>query len=59
MCWHGEAKVLVFDLVRLAEALLLVSLLLPPLLFSLAPIGDEFACRSGGTEALPKAAVVY
>jgi len=56
---RGEAKVLVFDLVRLAEALLLVSLLLPPLLFSLAPIGDELVCHSGGAEALPKAAVVY
>jgi len=56
---HGEAEVLVFDLVRLAEAPLLISLLLPPLLFSLAPIGDELACCSGGTEALSKVAVVY
>ena len=50
---------LVFDLMRLAEALLLISLLLPPLLFSLAPIGDEFVCRSGATKALPMVAVVY
>ena len=50
---------LVFNLVRLAEAPLLISLLLAPLLFSLAPVGDEFGHRSGGTEALPKAAVVY
>ena len=58
-CWRGEAEVLVFDLVRLAEAPLLISLLLPPLLFSLAPVGDEFVRRSGGTDALPKATVVY
>jgi len=51
--------VLVFDLVRLAEAPLLISLLLPPLLFSLAPIGDEFARHSRRTEALLMAAVVY
>ena len=50
---------LVFDLVRLAEAPLLISLLLPPLLFSLAPVGDELARRSGGAEALPMVAVVY
>ena len=50
---------LVFDLVRLAEDPLLISLLFPPLLFSLAPIGDELVCHSGGAEALPKAAVVY
>ena len=50
---------LVFDLVRLAEAPLIISLLLPPLLFSLAPIGDELARCSGGPEALPKAVVVY
>ena len=56
---HGEAEVLVFDVVRLAEAPLLLSFLLPPLLFSLVPIGDEFARCSGGTEALPKVAVVY
>ena len=56
---RGEAKVLVFDLVRLAEPSLLISLLLPPLLFSLAPIGDALARRSGGTKALPKVAVVY
>ena len=56
---RGEAEVLVFDLVRLAEDPLLISLLFPPLLFSLAPVGDELAHRSGGTEALPKAAVVY
>ena len=55
----GEAEVLVFDLVRLAEDPLLISLLLPPLLFSLAPVGDKLVHRSGGTEALPKAAVVY
>ena len=58
-CPRGEAKVLVFNLAMLAEALLLISLLLPPLLFSLAPIEDELAHRSGGAEALPKAAVVY
>ena len=56
---RGEAEVLVFDLVRLAEDPLLISLLLPPLLFSLAPIGDELARCSGGPEALPKAVVVY
>ena len=56
---YGEAEVLVFDLARLAEALLLISLLLTLLLFSLAPIGDELACCSGGTEALSKVAVVY
>ena len=50
---------LVFDLVRLREDPLLISLLLPPLLFSLAPVGDKLVHRSGGTEALPKAAVVY
>ena len=50
---------LVFDLMRLVEALLLISLLLPPLLFSLAPIRDEFVCRSGGTKAPPMVAVVY
>ena len=50
---------LVFDFVRLAEAPLLISLLLPPLLFSLALVGDEFARRSRRTEALPMAAVVY
>ena len=58
-CWRGEVDVLVFDLVRLAEAPLLISLLLPPLLFSLAPVGDELARRSGGAEALPMVAVVY
>ena len=58
-CRRGEAEVLVFDFVRLAEAPLLISLLLPPLLFSLAPIGDELARRSGGAEALPKAAILY
>jgi hypothetical protein len=51
--------VLVFDLVRLAEAPSLISLLLPSLLFSLAPVGDEFVRRSGRAEALPEAAVVY
>ena len=56
---RGEVEVLVFDLVRLAEALLLISLLLPPLLFSLAPVGDDFARCSGRTEALPTAVVVY
>ena len=55
----GEAEVLVFDLAMLAEAPLLIYLLLPPLLFSLAPIEDELAHRSGGAEALPKVAVVY
>ena len=50
---------LVFNLVRLVEALLFISLVLPPLLFSLSPVGDEFVRHSGGTEALPKAAVVY
>ena len=44
---YGEAEVLVFDLVRLAEAPLLIYLLLPPQLFSLAPVGDELACHSG------------
>jgi hypothetical protein len=39
--------VLVFDLTRLAEAALLIFLLLAPLLFSLVPIGDELARRSG------------
>jgi hypothetical protein len=38
---------------------LLIFLLLPPLLFSLAPVGDELARCSGGAEALPEAAVVY
>ena len=33
---RGEAEVLVFDLAMLAEAPLLIYLLLPPLLFSLA-----------------------
>jgi hypothetical protein len=51
--------VLVFDLVRLTEALLLVSLLLPPLLFSLAPVVDELGRRRGEAEALPEAIVVY
>ena len=50
---------LVFDLVRLVEAPLLISLLLPPLLFSLAPVGDELACHRGGTEAFSKATIVY
>ena len=56
---HGEAEVLVFDLVKLVEAPLLISLLLPPLLFSLAPVGDELACHRGGTEAFSKATIVY
>jgi hypothetical protein len=55
----GEAKVLIFDLARLAEAALLIFLLLPLLLFSLVPVGDELVCRSRGAEALLKAAVVY
>jgi hypothetical protein len=59
MCWHGEAKVLAFDFVRLAEAPLLIFLLLPPLLFSLAPVGNELVHCSGGAEALPEAVVVY
>ena len=54
-----KAEVLVFDLVRLADAPLLLPFLLPSLLFSLAQVGDEFAHHSGGTEALPKAVVVY
>jgi hypothetical protein len=37
---------------------MLISLLLPPLLFFLAPVGDELACRSGA-EALLEAVVVY
>ena len=56
---RGEAVVLVFDLVRLAEAPLLISLLLPSLLFSLAPVGDELMRCSGGAEALPKASILY
>jgi hypothetical protein len=43
----------------LAEAPLLIFLLLPPLLFSLAPVGNELVCCSGGAEALPEAVVVY
>ena len=38
---------LVLDLVWLAEAPLLIFLLLPPLLFSLVSVGDELARRSG------------
>ena len=38
---------LVLVLVWLAEAPLLIFLLLPPLLFSLAPVGDELARHSG------------
>jgi hypothetical protein len=56
--WYREAEVVVFDLARLAEAALLSFLLLPPLLFSLVPVGDEIARRNGGAEALSKAIVV-
>jgi hypothetical protein len=51
--------VLVFDLVMLVEAPLLISLLLAPLLFSLALIGNELPRHSGGSKAFPKAVVVY
>ena len=49
---RGEVDVLVFDLVRLVEAPLLISLLLPPLLFSLAPVGDELVHHSGEAEVV-------
>ena len=45
-CWRVEVEVLVLDLVWLAEAPLLIFLLLPPLHFSLAHVGDELARRS-------------
>jgi hypothetical protein len=44
--------VLVFVLVWLAEAPLLIFLLLPLLLFSLAPVGDELARCSGEAEVV-------
>ena len=43
---------LVLDLVWLAEAPLLIFLLLPLLLFSLAPVGDELVHHSGEAEVV-------
>lgn len=52
-----RAEVLVSDLEWLAEALLLILLILSVLLFSLAPARDELVSCSGGAEVLPEAVV--